>query len=670
MKVIFKSITVTNWGPYHDNDNTIKFSKDPDKNVTYILGKNGSGKSLMFRAFHWCLFDDEMSGDFLDLSFDDLVNKNAKRQQRGVVSVLIDFDALEDDGVLTGYQVKRSVDFIVRDDVAQQVDSSIVYNVWQHGERTQTCTKRTEFERIINRYFPEGPRPFFFLDGEKLADLFTRRQMEKIKGFVESLSDIKLLDRVVGRLEEFETSKNEDLERIGRRSPPDEEAKAALENKDNAETRLKEKRKELERANEKFKHLGAAIDALEADLRQYNIVKKKLEEESKVEDKLKSANIRVNALKKELSAFAFQNGTIYRILIGSRVKEIETHLSKLRESGKLPPRIPRSLIDDSLNESKCLLCNRDLTPEIIASLDGSVLDAPTEREVVESQEIWEQLSMWKRDLSTEVKEIEECYKKLVLEKKSMDKLHSDLDDLRKVIPAGTDKESIIKKYEELSGLKDDEKSLSEKIRLIDGEIEQVTQDVDRYATKFKKATEKDDKYKALAKQIDNVRKMKRYAKMILTRRQDRLREYIEQRTSHWFMNLIWDPSHYREIRIDSNWEFTCVTDSGDVLRGQQLSSGQRHVLGIAFMSSLGEATSNLLPLTFDSPFGRVDEDPIEKIGKNLLSLMKGRQVILFVTTSEDRGIQKSVKNIIGKKYTINKISGQESRIMEGLCRDV
>ena len=36
---------------------------------------------------------------------------------------------------------------------------------------------------------------------------------------------------------------------------------------------------------------------------------------------------------------------------------------------------------------------------------------------------------------------------------------------------------------------------------------------------------------------------------------------------------------------------------------------------IAFMSSLGKVTGNLIPFVFDSPFGRESEDPIEKIGK-------------------------------------------------------
>jgi hypothetical protein len=85
------------------------------------------------------------------------------------------------------------------------------------------------------------------------------------------------------------------------------------------------------------------------------------------------------------------------------------------------------------------------------------------------------------------------------------------------------------------------------------------------------------------------------------------------------------------------------------------------------MSSLGKVTGNYIPFVFDSPFGRVSRDPIEHIGKNLTKLMEGRQVVLFVTDTEDPSIRPHVKNIIGYTYIITKISGTESIIEVSKC---
>jgi DNA sulfur modification protein DndD len=34
----------------------IKFSQDPERNVTVLVGKNTSGKTTLIRAFEWCLY--------------------------------------------------------------------------------------------------------------------------------------------------------------------------------------------------------------------------------------------------------------------------------------------------------------------------------------------------------------------------------------------------------------------------------------------------------------------------------------------------------------------------------------------------------------------------------------------------------------------------------------
>ena len=86
------------------------------------------------------------------------------------------------------------------------------------------------------------------------------------------------------------------------------------------------------------------------------------------------------------------------------------------------------------------------------------------------------------------------------------------------------------------------------------------------------------------------------------------------------------------------------------------------VLGISFMSSLTAITELKIPFIFDSPFGRISEEPIEKIGKFLPSLMRGSQIILFVTDTEDSNIYTHIKDSIGKKYEIIKMSADQSII--------
>ena len=57
-KLILDKVILKNWGPYYGL-HTLQFSINPDRNVTYILGKNSTGKTKLFDAITWVLFFDK-----------------------------------------------------------------------------------------------------------------------------------------------------------------------------------------------------------------------------------------------------------------------------------------------------------------------------------------------------------------------------------------------------------------------------------------------------------------------------------------------------------------------------------------------------------------------------------------------------------------------------------
>lgn len=59
--MLLKSLKMHNFRQFIDEN--ISFGADPDKNVTIIMGDNGSGKTTIAQAFSWCLY---CSTDFKD----------------------------------------------------------------------------------------------------------------------------------------------------------------------------------------------------------------------------------------------------------------------------------------------------------------------------------------------------------------------------------------------------------------------------------------------------------------------------------------------------------------------------------------------------------------------------------------------------------------------------
>src|SRR6267143_2603212 len=56
--MIIEEVFIENFRQYEGRQ-SIKFSANPDRNVTIIHGVNGAGKTSLFLALHWCLYGSE-----------------------------------------------------------------------------------------------------------------------------------------------------------------------------------------------------------------------------------------------------------------------------------------------------------------------------------------------------------------------------------------------------------------------------------------------------------------------------------------------------------------------------------------------------------------------------------------------------------------------------------
>ena len=72
MKFFLEKLVVKNWGPFL-RESVLEFSLNENKNVTYIVGRNSTGKTCIFDAINWLLFD-----SFDTDSLKSVINKGVK----------------------------------------------------------------------------------------------------------------------------------------------------------------------------------------------------------------------------------------------------------------------------------------------------------------------------------------------------------------------------------------------------------------------------------------------------------------------------------------------------------------------------------------------------------------------------------------------------------------
>ena len=59
--MLLKSIKLENFRQFVNEQ--IDFSTDPDRNVTFIIGENGTGKTTFAQAFFWCFYGETSFAD-------------------------------------------------------------------------------------------------------------------------------------------------------------------------------------------------------------------------------------------------------------------------------------------------------------------------------------------------------------------------------------------------------------------------------------------------------------------------------------------------------------------------------------------------------------------------------------------------------------------------------
>ena len=70
--MLIKRIELINFRQYIDT--TIEFSVDPQKNITIIMGDNGTGKTTLAQAFQWALYGET------GFQIKELINRKVREQ--------------------------------------------------------------------------------------------------------------------------------------------------------------------------------------------------------------------------------------------------------------------------------------------------------------------------------------------------------------------------------------------------------------------------------------------------------------------------------------------------------------------------------------------------------------------------------------------------------------
>ncbi|MFH1971023.1 MAG: hypothetical protein ABIJ05_01410 [Patescibacteria group bacterium] len=637
--MIIESIKLTNFRQYQDVD--IMFTKpDKNKSFTIIQAPNGVGKSNFFNAIIWCLYDKEI-----------YLTKEDKRLP------LINTIALkENDG---NSEVK--VEIKMRDEKDRPVFISREQNFYYDQERkikkapsklkmvreiNKNMIVVSEPEYILSQLMPETIKEYFFFDGERLDNYFKKEGAESIKNAVFKISQIDLLDKIIIHLSEKRQSfvrENKNLTPVADKIRQEiESASKALET---SKQDLDEKNRFLVEGKKNIKEILEKIRKNPIknakDLKEQRI---NLEEEVKeYEDKIKELELDFEESLVNLAP---------KILIHNAIENTKEIIEEKEKRKEIPPGITDKYIRKLLEKKECIcgriLSNKDGSEDNLkellnryknlSDLGSILLNIKTDIEIIfrENSKFKETYLNYEKTLRELEKKREEKSKllkktieKLSLSDESFAKYEGDLESFN------TEIENINMKIGELkASIVNSEQFIKSRNEALDDELK------------------KEKKFNLLRRKRDLCAQTLEIAERMKKEIMEETKEEIEKRTKEQFFQLIWNPSAFKDVKIDEDYTLSVIHASGLEALGS-LSAGQRQVLALSFISAINGVSGFNLPIIVDTPLGRISKDTRSNIAQKLPNFLKNKQVVMLVTDEEyTTDVRKKLGSYVGKEYEI------------------
>jgi DNA sulfur modification protein DndD len=641
--MLLEEIKLKNFRQYFQ-EQTIKFSKLSNRNVTVIHGENGSGKTALLNAFSWCFYGK------VDLpNANVLINEHAVKEagpnEEIECAVTIKFNDNE-----KMYTLKKRV--VARKDEQGRVfyGEPEVQLVYKRGGNSETISNPTD---EINRILPENLRTYFFFDGERIDNLSKDNSTGEIKNAIKNIMGLEILERAIKHTKDASTRFRSELKNYG-----DPKTIHLIEEIEKLEFQKQELGNRRELLVKNLDITKKQIKEIENKLKFIEGSQKLQEEKEQKEDELEQIKAELKKLQKEIMETVSKNG--YLAFSYTTVNQSESIVKEKEVKGFGIPGIrSSSFIDDLLERGICicgtaikedsshyshLLKIKEFLPP--KSLDSAIINFKSGIKIVKDAR--------KKfyDLLKEMKQ-----KEIKLQSTER-KLYEEIKEIRTRLNE-KDSEEISSLIAKLDKLEQIQSSTDREIGAIDYEMKKLTNLLHEKEKIQKKVNSIADKAQLAQKRIDACQTLVQTMEEIYSIREKLVRVQLQERITEVYRQFL---RKGYEIRLSEQYELNVYNQNNSKVG---MSQGERQITSLSFIGAIVDLAreqykkevknafeeGGIYPLVMDSPFGALDSDHRERISKGIHKLSD--QVIVIVSTSQWRGeVEGQMKEFIGKEYRL------------------
>ena len=645
--MLIESIKLKNFRQFRNE--SIDFAKgEGGKNVTIIIGENGTGKTTFAQAFYWCMYGETQFSDKVMLN--KIVAKEMRPSQDEKVCVTL---SLRHGSV--EYTLFREQTY--RKDYNNNVkgDNTTFDIAIKDGNGNTTYVKKTQCEAEVKGILPKELSGYFFFDGERIErmskDISARK---KSSDFADAVNGLLGLNGVKTAISHFNPksrysvigSYENDFDAKSNNKIADYTKK--IENCDSEIERLEN---EIEELDSQIESASQRKSEKTEEIKQYAEGEKLQGEKEKLQRQIINAEkVRANVYKSISEYFNAAMSPFFSLPLMKRTLDMLVHEDIV---GKDIPYMHTKTIEYLIKQGVCI-CGTQLAEGTIPFTKVMELI-----HYLPPQSISTTVSDFKREAKRRANNtseiITQLQESLAVLSEQDDEISDKMDDIHK-IDAKLSGGDVRKKVKTIN---DDIKICDNTIRNSEKKKSQHNQRIGGLKTERERAINERRNLTLLDDRNKKIEIYKSYAERIYT---EMLKVYSESETAvreklQDTINNIFKKIYEGglSLTIDSKYHISVYDDNykGDVetSTAQSISVIFAFITGIIKMARENQndmLSSEPYPLVMDAPLSSFDKRRIKTVCEALPDTAE--QVIIFIKDTDGELAEKYMGNKIGSRH--------------------
>jgi len=306
-------------------------------------------------------------------------------------------------------------------------------------------------------------------------------------------------------------------------------------------------------------------------------------------------------------------------LLKEQLDRLQTQVNKAERTGErlAHAKAQTEFIRNLLNDTLCV-CGRELDKEARRFLEKRLEEL--EDQLASSRRLQERVGSYTvavtelKDLESRIRYIEGLADPDVIQRALLTKykLQVDREEVEQEIAMreeklkGSEDADVGQVFITLGEKKQNLAEMEERIRNAEEEVKKAEKFLDERQDALNEAARAIDDKRRVVDALQLTRDAHAVAREMVERLLRLRRDAIERHMTNVFQMVTNKKQEYDRIELAEDFAPCIVTHSGQMMKRNELSAGEKEVIAFSFIAGLNQSTQTNAPLVMDTPFGHLD----------------------------------------------------------------